>query len=110
MKKLMSFVLVIALALSLVACAAPAAEEDSSTAEAAVPAEEAASSTEEEAAAPSDETAAPADGTAFIGRYAGSTDFDPDTCTDFITGDSFVENFGELPDLRFLRRSLQGRS
>ena len=40
MKKLMSFVLVIALALSMVACAAPAAEETAAVAEEA-PAEEA---------------------------------------------------------------------
>ena len=91
MKKLMSFVLVIALALSMVACAAPAAEETAPTAEATAPTEE--------AAAPAEETAAPADATALIGRYAGSTDFDPDTCTDFITGDNFVTNFGELAGL-----------
>lgn len=87
----MSFVLVIALALSMVACAAPAAEETAPAAEETAPTAE--------ATAPTEEAAAPADATALIGRYAGSTDFDPDTCTDFITGDNFVTNFGELAGL-----------
>ncbi len=83
MKKILSIVLALTLVFSMAACAAPAEE---------APVEEA-----PVADAPAED--APAEEVSLVGRYAGTTGFDPDTYTDFILGDDYVTGFGELSAL-----------